>query len=1058
MTILTLTRRRFAIAAIGVACARGVIAQAPYDTAMFRGLQWRNVVPNRGGRATTGVGVPGNPRVYYMGAAGGGVWKTEDAGGRWRNISDGYIKPGSIGDIAVFDANPSIVYVGTGEAPVRGQMSSYGDGMYKSTDAGRTWTHIGLEKTRQISRVVIHPTDANIVYVAAQGSRWASSEDRGIYRTTDGGATWKRILFVSSGAAGSELAMDPTNPRVLYTTFWDFQRTPWAIRSGGPGSGIWKTTDGGDTWTPLKTGLPAMMGRIGLAIAPAQPSRLYALVEADTGGFFRSDDGGASWKRVSSNRMLLSRPWYFMSISVDPKNSDMIYAPGFSFLRSSDGGVTWTTRPSTHSDNHRLWINPTNGDNMILTNDGGAAVSFDGGDTWSTTANQPTAQFYAVQTDDLFPYNLYAGQQDAGSVMMSSREAGGGEGFPQNWRPMGGGETARFAYNPAKPDVVFATGFLGELHRHDQSTGFERSVTSFPGGQHLGSASIDLPYRYNWSAPLASSPFDPRVMYHGANVVFRSTDGDRWTPISPDLTRNDKAHQVRSGVWWHDGSGGEIYNSITTIVESPRERGTIWVGTDDGLVQVTRDNGMTWKNVTPPPWGEGLVYNIDVGPHANGTAYVAFSRQKWDDYAPHFFVTRDYGKTWTDLATTLPRDEPARVVREDPVRKDLLFAGTEFGLWISFDGGRQWESFQRGVPFVTVSDLQVHHDDIVVATEGRGFWILDDMTPLRQLEANSASAPLFVFKPRPAVRVSGTPRGGGLAATASIRYALGATLQTSDTLQLDILNAAGTVVRRVVTAGGASNAGVAAGGGRGGRGGGGGGAGGGGGRGGRGGDAAQLATTRGLNQFAWDFRGRETASGNQFAMRAGSYTVRMKLGATTATRPLTVLPDPRAGGSLAAEREHGAMSASLAGMIADVNRHLAELRDVRTQAQSLAERGKSAPVAERDAAIQSFIASVDSLESVMVFRGPAGVPGPLDILSNTPTLGTDLSGLLSTIEGTSGPVTSGERDQLARLRARAARFTSGAERVLTTGVSRVNALVGASGLTPPIARRPAPAP
>jgi photosystem II stability/assembly factor-like uncharacterized protein len=1049
MSILAMMSRAFAILAVGLIEGwSAAVAQTPYDTAMFRALQWRNVIPNRGGRATAGVGVPGNPRIYYMGAAGGGVWKTEDAGGRWHNISDGYIKPGSIGDIAVFDANPSIVYVGTGEGPVRGQMSSYGDGMYKSTDAGRTWTHVGLEKTRQISRVVVHPTDANIVYVAAQGSRWAPSEDRGIYRTTDGGATWKRVLFVSPSAGGSELVMDPTNPRVLYTTIWDFRRTPWAIRSGGPGSGIWKTTDGGDTWTQLKSGLPSLMGRIGLAIAPTQPNRLYGLLEADTGGFFRSDDAGASWKRVSSNRALLPRPWYFLSISVDPKNADMIYAPGFSLLRSSDGGVTWATRPSTHSDNHRLWINPTNGDNLILTNDGGAAVSFDGGDTWSTTANQATAQFYAVQTDDLFPYNLYAGQQDAGSVMMSSREAGGGEGWPQNWRSVGGGETAHFAYNPAKPDVVFATGFLGELHRHDQLSGFERSVTSFPGGQHLGSASIDLPYRYNWSAPLAWSPSDPRVMYHGANVVFRSTDGVQWTPISPDLTRNDKAHQVRSGLWWHDGSGGEIYNTITTIVESPRERGTIWVGTDDGLVQITRDNGATWKNVTPQSWGEGLVYNIDVGPHANGIAYVAFSRQKWDDDTPHLFVTRDYGATWTDLATGLPRDEPARVVREDPARKDLLFAGTEFGLWISFDGGKHWQSFQRGVPFVTISDLQLRHDDLVLATEGRGFWILDDMTPLRQLEPKVAAAPLFVFKPRPAVRVAGTPRGGGLAGTANIRYSLGRTLQPSDSLQLDILNASGAVVRHVATPGGIS-AMAGGGGGRGGRGGG---------RGGRGGDAAQLSTTRGLNQFAWDFRGREVSTDNLFAMRAGSYTIRMRLGATKVSQPLTVLADPRAGGSVAAEREHGSMSEALAGIIAHVNRLLAELRDARSQARLLAERARAAPVSERDAAMQSFIMSVDSLESVMVFPGPPGEPGPLDILHNTPTLGTDLSGLLSTIEGTSGPVTSGEREQLARLRARATGFISGAERVLTTGVAQVNALATASGLTPAIARHPAPVP
>jgi len=978
-----------------------------FDSTMFRALTWRNVLPNRGGRATTGVGVPRNPKLYYMGAAGGGVWKTEDAGGKWTNISDGYIKSGSIGDIAVYDANPSIIYVGTGEAPVRNQMSSYGDGMYKSTDAGKTWKHIGLEKTRQISRVVIHPTDSNIVYVAAQGSRWAPSEDRGIYRTMDGGATWKRILFVSPTTAASELMLDPTNPKVVYASTWDMMRTPWNIRSGGPGSGVFKSVDGGDTWTQLKTGLPSLMGRIGLDVARSMPNRLYALVEADSGGMYRSDDAGATWKRVSPNRMLLARPWYFMSITIDPKNPDVVYAPGFSFLKTSDGGATYATRPSTHSDNHRLWINPNNSDNMILTNDGGAAVSFDGGDNWSTTTNQATAQFYGVQTDDLFPYNLYAGQQDAGSVMMSSRD-NGGEAGSQNWKAIGGGETARLAFNPKKPDVIFATGFLGELHRHDQTNGFERGVTSFPGGQHLGSASIDLPYRYNWSAPLAWSPFDWHVMYHGANVLFRSTDGDHWTPISPDLTRNDKAHQGRSGPFWHDGSGGDIYNTITVVTESPRERGVIWVGTDDGLVQLTRDNGKTWKNVTPPAWGEGLIQSLELGPHANGTAYVAFSRHKWNDQRPYFMVTRDYGATWTDLAKSLPPEDPARVIREDPVRKDLLFAGTEAGLWISFDGGKQWQSFQHGVPVTPVSDIQIHDNDLIVATEGRGFFILDDMTPLRQFSATVASASLFLFSRPPAVRVAGSPRGGGLSGNALIRYSLGAALAANDTLQLDILNSAGTVVRHIATPG--STSASAAGGGRGGRGGGG--------RGGRGGaDSPALGVAKGTNQFTWDFRGRENANMNMYAMRAGTYTIRMRLGATTVSKPLSVLADPRANGSVLAEREHGTMSVALATTIADVNRTLDSLRAARTKAKASSNVDRS------------FVAEADSLESLIVNVGTENA-GPLDILSNPPKLMTDLNGLQSTIEGTSGPVTSGEREQFARLKARSTSFLAGSNRLL----------------------------
>ncbi len=986
-----------------------------YDTSMFQAFQWRNIATNRAGRVTTAVGVPGNPRVYYMGAAGGGLWKTEDAGGRWRNISDGFMNTGSIGDIAVFEGNPSIMYVGTGEALVRGQMSSTGDGVYKSIDAGATWTHVGLEKTKQIGRVVVHPSDANVVYVAALGSRWGPSDDRGVYRTTDGGATWQRILFVSPSAGASEVVMDPTNPRLLYATFWDFERTPWSIRSGGVGSGIWKSSDGGDTWMPLTNGLPAIMGRIGIAVAPANPRRVYAVVEAESGGMYRSDDSGASWRRMSGNRMLQVRPWYFSTVTVDPKNADVVFAPGFSLLRSSDGGITYAERPSPHSDNHRLWINPANGQNMILPTDGGVVVSFDAGESWSSVENQPTGQFYAVQTDELFPYNLYGGQQDGPSLRIPSRELGatsGARATTSNWTPLAGGETARFAFDPKKPEIVFATGFLGELHRYDLTTGIQRSVTEFPGGQHLGSASFELPYRYNWSAPLTWSPFDATVMYHGANVVFRSTNGFNWTPISPDLTRNDKDHQGRSGPFWHEGAGGEIYNTIVHIVESPREQGTIWVGTDDGLVQLTRNNGRTWSNVTSPSWGEGLVYSIEVGPHAHGTAYIAFSRRKWGEDTPHFFRTRDYGKTWTDLATLLPRDHPARVIREDPVRKDLLFAGTEHGLWISFDGGRAWQSFQHGVPIVPISDIQVHHDDLIVATEGRAFWVLDDITPLRQLQPAVASAPLFLFKPKNATRLNGSARSGGVLGAATIRYSLGGTLATTDTLQLDVLDAAGVVVRHV----------------------------------------AQLGTARGLHEFAWDFRGRRTSAENMHGMPTGQYRVRTTLGTTTVSQSLTVVPDPRAASTPAAEREHAAMVATLSRMSTNLDRAIADLRDIRAQARALATRALNAPVGARDAAIQSLIARVDSLEAAVVTGGAKGDPVALDILHVSPKLNTDIGGLLSSVEGVSGPVTSGEREQLARLRQRASAFQAATTRTLTTDIERVNALVARSGLTPPLAR------
>ena len=988
--------------ALAVVCVTASLADAQsYDSTFLQGLKWRNVTPNRGGRVTSGVGVPSNPRIYYMGAAGGGVWKTEDAGTTWHNVSDGFFKTGSVGDIAVFGADPSIVYVGMGEGPVRSMMSSYGDGMYKSTDAGKTWKHIGLERTRQISRVIVHPTNANIVYVAAQGTRWGPSDDRGIYRSTDGGATWTRVLFVSPTTAATELEMDPTNPAVIYATTWDMQRMPWALRSGGPGSAVWKTVDGGDHWTRLTKGLPSTMGRIGLAIAPATPSRVYALVEADSGGMYRTDDGGDSWRRVGASRALQARPWYFMTVTVDPKNSDVVYAPGFMFLKSTDGGATFATRPSPHSDNHRLWINPTDPRAMLLAHDGGATVSLDGGDSWSPTENQATAQFYAVQMDSLFPYNLYAGQQDASSLVMPSRDLNGEttNGMCRCWRQVGGGESARFAFNPVNPDVIYATGFLGEMHRLDQKTGLQRSVTEFPGGQHLGTSGAEMAYRFNWSAPLAWSPFDHRVIYHGANVLFRSTDGNHWTPISPDLTRNDKAHQGRSGPFWHDGSGGEIYNTIYAIEESPRERGTIWVGTDDGLVQLTRDNGKTWKNVTPPNWGEGMIETIDVGHGANGTAYVAFSRHKFDDVTPHFFVTHDYGATWKDLATALPRqDQFARVIREDPVRPNLLFAATEYALWVSFNGGDSWQSFQRGVPITPISDIQIYQNDLIVATEGRGFWIMDDITPLRQLSSSVAGAPLHLFKPSTAVRLSAGARSGGAAGGALIRFLASGAAGPADSLAVDILDSTGTVVR-----------------------------------------STTVKVAHGINEYRWDLRGREAPDIALHPMPSGRYTVRATLGKISVSQPLSLLPDPRAGGTPADEREHASMVRTLARLAADIGHALTDLRDIRTQARALT---------PRDASVDSLISRIDSLESLVVNRGSTRETGggALDIMDMSPRLQTDVNGLLGGVNGTSAPVTSGEREQFARLQQRGAAFLARSKTVLTTDLQRVNARLQTRGV------------
>ncbi|MEO8448508.1 MAG: glycosyl hydrolase, partial [Gemmatimonadota bacterium] len=706
---------------------------AGLDLAGLKALQWRNIGPFRGGRATTATGVPSQPLTYYMGATGGGIWRTDDAGHSWRPIADGQINMGSVGAIAVAPDDPNVVYAGLGEAPVRGVSSSWGDGMYRSTDAGRTWAHIGLVNSRQISRVIVHPRNSDVVYVAAQGSRWGPSGERGIYRSLDGGKSWKLTLSADSLTGPSDLAMDPTNPRILYAALWDHQRLPWLVRSGGPGGGIWKSTDGGDTWKQLTGGLPKIMGKIGVAVSPANPDRVWAIVEADSGGLFKSDDGGASWQLVNGDRVLRARAWYYTRVTADPMNPDVVYVINAPLMKSIDAGRTFTPLPDPHGDNHDLWINPSNPQNMIKADDGGAVVSFTGGRTWSSQGNQPTAQFYRVITDDRFPYWLYAGQQDNSTVAIPSAVAGPGIS-PNDWHQVGGCESAHVAFDPADPHYVYAGCYHGIINEHDQTTDFERNVMAYP---FLGLAepSDQLKYRFNWSAPIFVSPFDPKTIYHAGNVLLKTTDrGNSWTEISPDLTRNDKSRQGAGGTpITNEGAGGEVYGTIYYGVESPHEAGTIWIGTDDGLVQLTRDGGTSWKNVTPKGLSESLINMVEVSPFDQATAYIAVSRHKWNDNAPLIYKTSDYGQSWTKLVSGIADGDMVRVVREDPNRRGLMYAGTETGLYASTDGGLKWRRFQLNLPHVPVTDLRVKRKDLVISTEGRAFWILDDASPLYEI-------------------------------------------------------------------------------------------------------------------------------------------------------------------------------------------------------------------------------------------------------------------------------------------------------------------------------------
>lgn len=1003
--------------------------QTKYDPVMFRAFEWRNIGPFRGGRATKAVGIPSDPNLYYMGATGGGVWKTEDAGCTWHNISDGFFNVGSIGDIAVHRNNPSIIYVGTGEAPVRNQMSSYGDGVYKSIDAGKTWIHIGLEKTRQISRVLVHPSDPNLVYVAAQGSRWGPSKERGVFRSKDGGKTWERILFVSPDAGPSDLEIDPNNPHVLFAAFWDHQRTPWYLRSGGPGSGIWKTTDGGDSWILLKNGLPkGIMGKIGLDVSPANSNRVYAVIETKKTGMYRSDDGGMTWHRTSTHRGLAARPWYYCGVTADPQKTDLVYVTGVLILKSMDGGVTFTALKAPHMDTHSLWINPPNSQNMVLTHDGGTSVSFDGGATWSAVDNQPTGQFYGIQADDQFPYNLYGGQQDWGTVVIPSRILNPGRD-ELNWRSVGGGETARFAFDPKNPRITYATSFLGKIERFDSENGLRRMVSAWP-AQNFAKPSDQMKYRFNWSAPLTTSPFDPDVMYHGANVVFRSSDGGyHWTVISPDLTRNDKSHQgFASGPFWNDGAGAEVYNTIFDIVESLHEGGTIWVGTDDGLVHLTRDHGQTWQNVTPQNLPEGLVNRIEVSPHHKATAYIAFTRHKWDDNTPHIFKTTDYGKTWIDLAAGLPQDYPVRVVREDPNRRDLLYAGTENAVWISFDGGGHWHSFQLNLPHVPISDLKVHHDDLLVSTEGRAFWILDDLTPLHQMNQNTTKAEIYLFKPRPVYLNAGASLRSRsnihFSHGATIWYSLASSVKDKDRLHLDILDPQNHVVRHFAVLQEKSQDSSLAG----------------------------LTINQGLNRIVWDLRNEPPEGAGDLVkegclLPSGRYAVRMTLGTTVVSQILEVLSDPRTQNTHASEVEHTRMALSLLHGISEISAAIDKIDNVRSQAQELAQKAKSLPPnTAHDSAIQSLITELDSVKSALIsFNSPLD-PGSQDPISEGLGLVAEFNYLFDLVDGTSCPVTQGEKERAEQLNTEWEKWQVCVDRILTDDVEKLNTLIKNTGL------------
>ena len=777
----------------------------------FKGMKYRLIGPFRGGRSLTAAGIPGDPRTYYFGATGGGVWKSTDGAMTWSPVFD---KEGTsaIGSIAVAASNHNVLYVGTGEACIRGNIS-HGDGVYKSLDGGKTWKNVGLHDSRAIGKVIINPANPDIVFVAALGHPFGPNAERGIFRTTDGGKTWEKVLYKDENTGGIDVAFDPHNPNILFGALWQARRTSWSMSSGGPGSGLYRSSDGGATWKRLEEhGLPkGPYGKIGVAVG-ANSDRVYALIEAHNpdGGLYRSDDGGESWQLVNPSHSLWQRPWYYMHVIADPRDENTLYIMDVDAYKSTDGGHLFNKVHVPHGDNHGLWIDPMNTQRMIASNDGGVTVTLDGGKTWTPQDNQPTAQFYHVITDTATPYRVYGPQQDSGTVAIASRSDDGSI-TRSDWYDVGGGEAGYIAPYPPDPNIVYAADYQGNITRYDRHIGQVKSITEQPELSDAHGAA-NLEHRFQWTAPVMISPHDPNTLYHGAEVLMKTTDGGvHWQAISPDLTRNDKSKQkVSGGDITLDDSGTEYYDTIFALAESPITKGLLWVGTDDGLIQLTKDEGKTWSNVTPkdlPEWSR--ISQVDASPFDAGTAYVAVDRHQFDDLHPYIYRTNDYGKTWTKLGQGIPDSTFVRVVREDPKKRGLLYAGNETGVFISFDDGKNWRPLKLNLPTTPVHDLVIKDNDLVVATHGRAFWILDDVSPLRQYRDEIAQKDAFLYTPSTAYRIQAGAvsehhpskrTGQNPPAGAVIYYYLKDAPKADAEAKVEILDASGKVIRKYSSA------------------------------------------------------------------------------------------------------------------------------------------------------------------------------------------------------------------------------------------------------------------
>jgi photosystem II stability/assembly factor-like uncharacterized protein len=902
-------------------------SQAMPDT-LFETMEWRSVGPFRGGRSAACTGVSGDRDTYYFGACGGGVWKTTDAGRTWKNVSDGFFG-GSIGAVTVSDSDPNVIYVGGGEVTVRGNVAS-GDGMWKSTDAGKTWKSIGLKGSRHIPRIRVHPKNSDLVYAAVLGHLSGPSEDRGVYRSKDGGKTWDKVLFSNPHAGACDLVMDPTNPRILYASTWRVIRTPYSLESGGEGSDLWKSTDSGDTWKKItgNKGLPkGTTGIIGIAVSPIRHERVWAIIENDKGGIFRSEDGGDTWSKINSERKLRQRAWYYSRIYADTADVDVCYVVNVGFHRSKDGGKTFTSIRVPHGDNHDLWIDPQDSQRMIEANDGGANVSFNAGASWSAQNNQPTAQFYRVTTDNHFPYRIYGAQQDNSTVRIASRtdsRRGIGE---RDWEPTAGGESGHIAPHPINPDIVYGGSYGGYLSRRNHRTGENRNVNVWPNNP-LGWGAETLEHRFQWNFPIFFSPHDPKVLYSASQHLCRSTDeGQSWQVISKDLTTNDKSRQAPSGgPITKDNTGVEIYCTIFAAAESPLERGVLWCGSDDGLVHVSRDNATSWQNVTPknlPEWMQ--INSLEIHPTRKGGVYIAGTRYKLDDMKPYLYRTLDYGQSWTKITKGISKSHFTRVVRADPKRQGLLYAGTEWGLYVSFNDGAQWQPMQLNLPIVSVTDIAVKEGDLIAATQGRAFWVLDNLDHIRQLAAEIAGKDLHLFKPEPTYRMGGGGGGNGTgknpASGVEIRFHVSQKLLDAKTVvALELRDNDGTLIHRYAT------------------------------------DSTKkgkkLTVKAGINRFEWNRRyegalevpGMILWSANLSGPSAvpGTYQAQLVAGSKTLKTTFLIRKDPRTEASIQDIQSQFTFLTDIRDKLTETHKGILRIRDIRSQVEATLQKVEKA--------------------------------------------------------------------------------------------------------------------